>query len=171
MQTMSLFALVRNLKELQYACDALSAFFAQRRHYHPSSRETLLGIWVEEHWVADLPYILEWRSSQALRVRETTGVSGIWMLCWAETAAGAAPMSRNILVKSLLKTFEHCRVGATSPNFIPVFDASAALGKMQTEMQPLAAAYQELLLSPLYQNPATGRLLAAAPEPRPGVWH
>lgn len=167
---MSLFTLVQSLADLPRACDELSDFLALRRKRGtPPLREALLGIWVEAHWVANLPCVLEWRESlavhQTARVRETAGVSGIWMLCWLDVPAGARPLSRGALVESLLAAFERYRGDAPPPCFVPVFDAGALAGETQAEMRRLTAGYRELLLAPLYQNPITGRLETPAALP------
>ena len=72
---------------------------------------------------------------RTVRILETTGINGIWMLCWLETAASA--VSRVDLVAALLDCFGHEDATTLAARFIPVFAGNAPDSSVSAELQVL----------------------------------
>ncbi len=170
MEPRGILALVRSLPDLERACEELSDFLSLRCQRNPTAiPDTLLGIWVDTHLAANTPCTLrlrEWPTARrTARIGETTGVSGIWMLCWLEVPTRARAPSRGELLGALLEASMYDRE-ARQPWFVPVFPLYTPARDVNAEMQRLNTRYPNLL-PPLYQDPSTGRLeMRAAYLPR-----
>ena len=99
---------------------------------------------------------------RTVRILETTGINGIWMLCWLETAASA--VSPVDLVGALLDCFGHEDATTLAARFIPVFAGNAPDSSVSAELQVLEARYPELVLPPIYQD-AGGSLVLPSAQP------
>ena len=158
--------LVRGSEDLARACSELSDFFAirQRQRDHAPVPETLLGIWVGPGMAAEVPSVLTSRTRSAagwpVQIRETVGLSGIWTICWLETPRGEGrdDLSRFALLGSLIESADQGEDGVSPGRFAPVFRGVTAPSEVQAEMRSLQEPYSHHLLTPLFQNPVTGRL-------------
>ena len=171
---MSIFALVRGSADLARACEELGDFFSFRRRQRDQAplAETLLGIWIEPRMAVEVPCVLTLRDQSAagrpVQIRETTGLSGIWTMCWLETPGGEDrnEVSRQDLLGALIESSGFGQEGVPSGRFIPVFRSDAAPSEAQTEMRSLRKWYPHHMIAPLYQDPVTGRL--SLPDERDG---
>lgn len=161
---MSMFVLVRSLEDLARSCIELNDFFSfRRKHYPETVLETLLGIWVDPRMAAEPPGALV--HSQAayrpVRIRETFGLQAIWTLCWLETPAGEdrGEVSRRELLAALIESAGLCQDGMPSGRFIPVFPSEASPSAVQIEMRSLLTPHPLYLMSPWFQDSATGLLI------------
>lgn len=135
---MSMLMLVRSLEDLACSCIELNDFFSFRRKYYPETvLETLLGIWIDPRTAAEPPGALLHNQAayRPVRIRETVGLQAIWTLCWLETPAGEdrGEVSRR--------------------------DLEAPSSEAQIEMRSLLARYSQHLMSPWFQDSATGLLI------------
>ena len=83
----STFLMVRSHAALASANEELAAYQSVvRNHTADHDLETLLGIWVDEDGVANLPCALVLPDAsgaqRTVRILEAMGINGIWMLCW-----------------------------------------------------------------------------------------
>ncbi|MBW3551268.1 MAG: hypothetical protein KY442_10785 [Proteobacteria bacterium] len=150
-----LFLLLRGLADLERASRELTAC---RSAPHPASpecaREVIQGIWVDEKAVANLPFALtlpeEGGGFRHVRVPETTGVNGIWMLCWLD--APARTVSRADLVAALLGGFggEAVEAAPLAARFVPVFPGDMPQGRAEDDVRMLQRRYPGRVLSPLH---------------------
>jgi hypothetical protein len=165
----SAFLLVRSHADLEGDRAGLTAYLPHlRRRQHASDCDVLQGIWIDEDGVANLPGALVLPDAdggrRTVRVIEATGINGVWMLCWLETAAGS--VSRVDLLAALLECFGHDDATATlSARFIPVFAGDAPDSSVSAELQLLAARYPELVLAPISQD-GSGSLVLPSAQPR-----
>ncbi|GGK12746.1 hypothetical protein [Luteimonas terricola] len=166
-ESRSAFLLVRSDGDLERASEDLAAYLSILGRRLPASDvETVQGIWIDEEGVANLPCALVLPDAagarRTVRILETTGINGIWMLCWLETAASA--VSRVDLVAALLDCFGHEDATTLAARFIPVFAGNAPDSSVSAELQVLEARYPELVLPPIYQD-AGGSLVLPSAQP------
>jgi len=157
------FLLVRCLKDLQPANEELAAYLSiLRRISSDIVCGTIQGIWVDDEGVANLPSTLVLPDSGGerctVRIVETMGINGIWMLCWLEKAADT--ISRIDLAAALLERFDHEVTAPTklAARFIPVFPSNGLNSSAKVELRALDACYPGLVLTQAYQD-ESGRLL------------
>lgn len=168
----SLFLLVRRFADLERASEDLVAYLSILRRRSPGSApEVIQGIWIDDEGVADLPSALVLPEAggarRTVRILETTGINGIWMLCWLEAAART--VSRVDLVAALLECFgyEETETATLAARFIPVFPGDASGRSAKDELHALEARYPGLLLTPLYLDD-NGALLLPPAQPHVG---
>jgi len=122
--------------------------------------ESLLGIWVDEDGVANLPCALILRdvtgTQRTVRILEAMGINGFWMLCWLEAVANT--VNRVDLVAALLECFDHDDTAMNSVRFIPVFSDRSTDSSISAELQLLEARYPGLVQRPIYRN-SGGKLI------------
>lgn len=165
------FLLVRRFADLQRASEEQVAYlsFLQRRSGGGVS-EVLQGIWLDEKGVASLPSVLVLRDAEGaprtVRVLETTGLNGIWTLCWLEAAART--VTRADLAAALLDCFGHKATGtaALAARFIPVFTQDMPECSIRQELRALELRYPGLVLPPIYLDGA-GAMDLPPPESDP----
>ncbi len=104
---------------------------------------------------------------QTVRILETSGINGIWMLCWLEAAART--VSRVDLVAALLECFgyEETETATLAARFIPVFPGDASECSAKDELHALEARYPGLVLSPVYPD-SNGALRLPPAQPHAG---
>lgn len=148
------FLLLRRRDDLDRAIGDLGAYLSLWRRRSPATAaEVILGVWIDEDGVANLPTDLTLPDPgggvRRVRILETTGVNGIWMLCWLETPAHS--VSRADLVAALLDCFGHEAAGTATPTarFLPVYAGGSAEHDRQTQWRSLDARYPGLLLPPM----------------------
>lgn len=166
-ESRSAFLLVRSDGDLERASEDLAAYLSiLRRHSPVSDVETVQGIWIDEEGVANLPCALGLPDAagarRTVRILETTGINGIWMLCWLEAAAST--VSRVDLVVALLACFGHEDAATLAARFIPVFAGGAPNSSVSAELQMLEARYPGLVLPAIYQD-ASGSLVLPSAQP------
>jgi hypothetical protein len=154
---MKTFALVRDPAFLTRATSDLSDFFAYQWQEQRMAPDHLLGLWVEPHLFDDLPPSLLPNSpglrSRSSRIVESLGVSGIWTLCWIENPA----VMRSTLLDALIDASLRAGAPAGSGRFVPVFRSNAWESEVRADLEVLGGK-TALVLPPLSQNPASGRL-------------
>jgi len=161
---MSMLMLVRSLEDLARSCIALNDLFSFRhKHYPEAVLETLLGIWIDPRMAAESPGALVHNQAayRPVRIRETVGLQSIWTLCWLETPAGEDrdEVSRRDLLAALIEPADLCQEGLPPGRFIPVFASEAPSSEVQIEMRSLLASHPHHLMSPWFQDAATGLLI------------
>lgn len=166
-ESRSAFLLVRSDGDLERASEDLAAYLSILRRRLPASDvETVQGIWIDEEGVANLPCALVLPDAagarRTVRILETTGINGIWMLCWLEAAART--VSRVDLVAALLECFgyEETETATLAARFIPVFRDDTSERCARDESRAVEARYPGLVLSPLYLDGNGGLLLPSA---------
>lgn len=151
-ETRSAFLLVRALADLERVSSELSAYLMIQRRHAAEAAEALLGIWIDEEGVADLPCALTIADSQGAQrtvpILESTGVNGIWMLCWLGEAAGSP--SRAELAAALGQNFGHEPGAARGPRFIPVYASEMPESSVRADAEALAARCPGLLPPPIH---------------------
>lgn len=164
----SVFLLVRRFADLERASEDLAAYLSILRRRSPGSApEVIRGIWIDEEAVANLPSALVLPDAadarRTVRILETTGINGIWMLCWLEAAART--VSRVDLVAALLECLGHdieTETTTLEARFIPVFTGETPEPSAREELQALELRYPGLVLSPIYLDDNGGLLLPPA---------
>lgn len=149
------FLLVRGFADLKRVSEELGAYLSILHRRSPGSApEVIQGIWIDEEGVANLPSALvlpdEHGARQTVRILETTGINGIWMLCWLEAAARA--VSRVDLVAALLECLGHEETETVThaARFIPVFTGDTAESSTRQESRALELRFPGLVLPPIY---------------------
>jgi hypothetical protein len=166
----SVFLLVRRFADMERVSEELAAYLSIPRRRSPgSSPEVIQGIWIDDEVVANLPSAVTLPEAggdvRSVRILETTGINGIWMLCWLEAAART--VSRVDLVAALLECFgyEETETATLAARFIPVFPGDTSDRSAKDELHTLEARYPGLVLSPVYLDDNGGlRLLPAQPH-------
>jgi|GEM_PF-1900107 len=145
--------LLRCRADLARASGEVGAYLSQRHRRAPASAaDVVIGIWLDEDGVANLPSALtlpgDGGGARTVRIIETTGINGIWMLCWLDVAAHS--VSRVNLVAALLECFGHDATEASTRDirFIPLFSSEAVETCARAEFRALDARYPGLLLPP-----------------------
>lgn len=156
---MSAFAVVRHREDLVERHSQLNALLALRSPVRSGMQaEALLGVWLDPALADTLPPVIavpDAPSSAEIRVRESTGVGGVWAVCYCDSAGAEADLSRAMLVKALAAASGSER---DAVSFAPVFPADASLPKVQMEVAQLQRLDVACILAPLYQHSATGTL-------------
>jgi hypothetical protein len=161
---MNAFAVVRGAADLVPACNDLSEFLSLRLQQYPTSApEPLLGLWIDPRLVEDIPPVMtlpNGLSSDQIRIRESTGPSAIWTLCWFDSMGEAnnSRISRHALLGALLAASKCGRGPAPSGAFIPVFRTDAETSGVRAEMHRLRSRHPHHVMGPLFQDPLNGRL-------------
>lgn len=166
------FLLVRSLADLERASEELAAYLSILRRRSPGSApEVIQGIWIDDEGVANLPSALVLPEAggarRTVRILETAGINGIWMLCWLE--AVARTVSRVDLVAALLEYFGHeeTETATFAVRFIPVFPGDTSERSAKDESHALEARYPGLALSPAFLN-GNGALRLSPAQPHDG---
>lgn len=143
------FLLVRRLADLQRISAELTDYLSMLHRWSPGSTpETLRGIWIDEDGVANLPSELVLPDAaggrRTLRILETTGINGIWMLCRLEAAAPS--VSRVDLAAALLECFGYLETetATLAARFLPVFAGDTPDHHANSELQALEVRYPGL---------------------------
>jgi len=84
--------LVRSIADLGRAGEELAAFLSTLHRLSPDNVPELVQfVWIDEEAMANLPseLLLSGGSGprRTVRILETAGINGIWMLCWLDAAA------------------------------------------------------------------------------------
>ena len=163
----AVFLLVRHFADLERTGKELAAYLPFLHRRSPGSApEVIQGIWVNEEGVANLPSALVLPdvggARRTVRILETTGINGIWMLCWLEAAART--VSRVDLVVALLECFgyEETETATLAARFIPVFRDDTSERSAKDELHALEARYPGLMEHPHFRDSHGGLLLPAA---------
>ena len=151
----STFLMVCGHAALVSANEELAAYQSVLRSHAPGQDlEPLLGIWVDEDGVANLPCALVLPditgARRTVRILEAMGINGIWMLCWLEVAAST--VSRLDLVAALLASFGHDDTENIPARFIPVYTDTTPESGVSAGRAQLEARYPALVLPPIIQN-------------------
>lgn len=162
--------LVRRFADLAGVNEALAPYLSVVRRRSPGrALEVIQGIWIDDEGVANPPSALVLRDAagapRTVRIPETTGINGIWMLCWLEATARTVP--RIELVAALLERFGHqeAATDTLAARFIPVFPGGSSERSVVHEAHALELRYPGLVLPPLYLDDNGGlRLLQAQPH-------
>lgn len=164
----SVFLLVRNFADLECASEDLAAYLSMLRRRSPgNAAEVIQGIWIDDEGVANLPSALVLADAggarRTVRILETTGINGLWMLCWLE--APARTVSRVDLVAALLESFgyQETETATLSARFIPVFRGDTCERSVNDESHALDARYPGLALPVIYQD-RIGSLILMPPR-------
>lgn len=151
----AIFLLVRRFADLERASEELAGYLSILHRRSPSSAlDVIRGIWIDEEGVANLPPASALpdghRARGTLRILETTGINGIWMLCWLEAAARA--VSHVDLMAALLECFGHEETDAAThaARFIPVFTGDKTESSTREESRTLELRYPGMVLPPIY---------------------
>lgn len=151
----ALFLLLRRMADMDRASGESTAYLsALRRRSSASAAEAIQGIWIDEHGMAHLPSMLALPDvdggCRSVRILETTGIDGIWMLCWLE--ASPRTVSRAGLVTALLECFGHERTGAAThaARFVPVFARDTPQRRTRDEVRALESRFPGLVLPPVH---------------------
>jgi hypothetical protein len=163
----SSFLLVRSHADLVPAIEKVTAYFSfLRQRSSFSDYEAILGVWIDEEGVANLPceLILPGAAGtrRTVRILETTGVNGIWMLCGLDTAVNT--LSRIDLVAALLEYFGHDDLDTLHARFIPTISGYAPDASGYPELAMLEAHYPQLILSPICDE-GSGKLVLPSSTP------
>lgn len=154
---MKTFALVRDPAFLTRATSDLSDFFAYQWQEQRVAPDQLLGLWIEPHLFGALPPHLapggSGLRSRSSRIVESLGVTGIWTLCWIENPV----VLRTSLLEALVEASRRTGAPPGSGRFVPVFRSNAWESEVRADLEVLGDK-GALVLPPLSQNPATGRL-------------
>jgi len=161
------FLLVRRTGDLSSAAEGLAAYLSFRSPRPPGRDSSAIqGIWIDEDGVANLPSALVMPdlggARRTVRILETTGINGIWMLCWLEAVACA--ISRSDLVAALLECLGHeeAETARLAARFIPVFPGDRLDATAGDELRALERRYPGLVLPSGYlDRDATLHLPAA----------
>jgi hypothetical protein len=166
------FLLVRRFADLERASEELAAYLSILHRRSPGSApEVIQGIWIDDEGVANLPSALVLPgvggARRTVRILETTGISGIWMLCWLEAAART--VARVDLVAALLDCFGHeeTETATLAARFIPVFTGDTSEPSAREESRALKLRYPGLVLSPVYLD-SNGALRLPLVQPHDG---
>lgn len=160
---MNVFAALRAETDLERALPEIAALLSfRRRQGYTAGVEALLGIWIEPQLLGDLPVELELRGAhgnvEAIRIRETVGVVGIWALCWLEPPEHSAEPSRGALLEALVEERRRSALRAASGRFIPVFFGDVDPAAAKGEYASLQAYCGQRMGPPLFQDLENGRL-------------
>lgn len=149
------FLLLRRFADLQRASEEQGAYLSILQRRSPGRvLEVIQGIWIDEAAVLSLPSALVLPDAggerRTVHVLETTGLNGIWALCWLEKAARS--VTRADLAAALLDCFGHKEAGAAalSARFIPVFTRNTSECDIRQELRALDLRYPGLALAPIY---------------------
>jgi hypothetical protein len=83
-------------------------------------------------------------------VTETTGITGIWTLCWLETAART--ISPVDLATGLMDYYGYEDAATYAERFTLIVPGDVPAGGIRAELQKLKARYPSLVLPPIYQR-------------------
>jgi hypothetical protein len=163
----SSFLLVRSHADLAHAIEKVTAYFSfLRQRSSFADYEAILGVWIDEEGVANLPCELilpgAAGTQRTVRILETTGVNGIWMLCGLDTAVNT--LSRIDLVAALLEYFGHDDLDTLHARFIPTISGYAPDASGYAELAMLEAHYPQLILSPMCDE-VSGKLVLPSSTP------
>lgn len=147
--------LIRGLADLERSNSHLAtylSFFLQRKAAGESAAP--LGIWIDPDAVANPPLSLKLPdrddAQRTVPVTETTGITGIWTLCWLETAARTVS-----LVDLATALLDHCGYedpAANAERFTLIVPGTVPADGISAELQKLKARYPSLVLPPIYQR-------------------
>ena len=155
MQTRSAFLQVRALADLEQVAQQLTAYLEILRRHTTAPEQVLLGIWIGEedavHPISTLTFTDARGVTRVMRIPEATGINGIWMLCWLESAEEGA-VSRAELVASLCDCFGHDPNDQSTPRFIPVYASEIPGCSIRAELVALQVLYPGLLFPPIQLN-------------------
>jgi hypothetical protein len=161
------FLLVRRLADLQRISEELTDYMSLLHRWSPGSTpETLRGIWIDEDGVANLPSELVLPDAdggqRTVRILETTGINGIWMLCRLEAADTS--VSRVDLVAALLECFGYLKTetATLAARFLPVFADDTPNHRATSEFQALEVRYPGLAPAAVHLDEHGGLLLPQA---------
>lgn len=161
--------LIRRLGDLAQVRGQLAAYWAiLSRHTPGHGPEGFLGIWIDEETLANVPATLASPNPDApagtIRVLETAGVSGIWMLCWLDPMAGT--LSRADLLSGLVRGAADGEPTAPAPSarFLPVYPHDADVYSAFRDWQALQARHADRVLPPAYLDEAGALCLPPAPR-------
>jgi hypothetical protein len=161
------FLLVRRLADLQRISAELTEYMSMLHRWSPGSTPaTLRGIWIDEDGVANLPSELVLPDAadgrRTVRILETAGINGIWMLCRLDAAAPS--VSRVDLVAALLECFGYLKTetATLAARFLPVFADDTSDRVANSELHALAVRYPGLVPAAVHLDEHGGLLLPPA---------
>lgn len=147
------------------SCIALNDFLSSKRKQYPAMvPEILLGIWIDPGMTSEIPESLAAHNQAAYQqvyIRETTGLQGIWTICWLQASdeKGHHEVSRLILFDALIELTSHRQENPAAGCFIPVFPSQTPWSQLKIEMRCLLAVHPQQLMSAWLQDSATGLLI------------
>ncbi|MCK7578437.1 MAG: hypothetical protein MZV65_23650 [Chromatiales bacterium] len=157
------FLLVRRLADLRRTSEELADYLSMLQRWSPGSTPaTLRGIWIDEDGVANLPSELvlpDAGGRRTLRILETAGINGIWMLCRLEAAAPS--VSRIDLAAALLECFGYLETetATLAARFLPVFAGDTPDRSANSELHALEVRYPGLAPAAVHLDGHGGLLL------------
>jgi len=162
----SLLLFVRTADDLARACREVGELFASCRCRRSGSfaDRRILGAWIDEHAVTELPQGLNLRlpSNQTilLAVRETFALWGIWAVALIEsvcleTKAGME-LSHDIVLDALI-ALEQCDTAKVG-RYLPAFARDTPKKQVRAEIKRLNIRYPLQIEQPIYYDPVTGKL-------------
>ncbi|MHB1591810.1 MAG: hypothetical protein ACYCTW_09795 [Sulfuricella sp.] len=164
--TSLLLLFIRTAGDLGPACRQVGEFlaFCRSRQSGSFANERLLGAWIDEHAVTELPQEMELRLPTneviMLAVRETFSLCGVWTVAsiepvCLETKAGMA-LSHDMVFDALfaLARGDTGRVGRCSP----AFARDTPKKQVRAEIKRLNTRYPLRIEQSIYYDPVTGGL-------------
>ncbi len=164
--TSLLLLFIRTAGDLGLACQPVEEFFAFCRSRQSGSFAygLLLGAWIDEHTVTELPQEMKLQLPTneviVLAVRETFSLWGVWAVASIEpvclkTTAGME-LSHDMVFDALaaLAQGDTGRVGRYSP----AFASDTPEKQVRTEIKRLNTRYPLRIEQPIYYDPVTGGL-------------
>ncbi|QKE41202.1 MAG: hypothetical protein HO274_07705 [Ferrovum myxofaciens] len=162
----NLLLFVRTTDDLARSCRQVEEFFAFCRNRQSGSFADgrLLGAWIDEHAVTELPQEMELRLSTndvvMLAVRETFSLWGVWSVAsiepmCMETKAGVE-LSHDRVFDAL---FAFTRGDSESiGRYSPAFAHDTSKKQVRAEIKRLNTRYPLRIEQPIYYDPVTGEL-------------
>ena len=165
-QMTDLLIFVRTTDDLVRACPQVEEFlaFCRSRQGGSFANGRLLGAWIDEHTVTNLPQEMELRlpSNQTilLVVRESFALWGIWAVASIDPAClepkAGMKLSHDMVLDALigLARGDSGRAGRYSP----VFARDTLKEQVRAEIKRLNIHYPLRIARPIYYDPVTGGL-------------
>lgn len=160
-----LLLLVRSDHDVPRACREAGAFLAFQRAclppVHAGHDRKLIGIWVDPLMVDAPPEVLgraSVRTMPQFRIRESVGLSGIWLLCWLDADRGRRSADPGAVRESLLSALIEERLPSQHPTtrFAPIFDADDRGSLVHLQTERLRGLFPGLISEPVKWNRTTG---------------
>lgn len=164
--TSLLLLFIRTAGDLGPACQAVEEFlaFCRGRQSGLFADGRLLGAWIDEHAVTELPQEMELRLPTneviVLAVRETFSLWGVWAVasiepvCLETTTGIELSHDRVFDALSALAQGDTGRVGRYSP----AFARDTPEKQVRAEIKRLNTRYPLRIEQPIYYDPVTGEL-------------
>ncbi|MHB8390231.1 MAG: hypothetical protein ACYDBH_11710 [Acidobacteriaceae bacterium] len=164
--TSLLLLFIRTASDLGHACRQMEEFlaFCRSRQSGSFADGRLLGAWIDEHTVTDLPQEMELRLPTneviLLAVRETFSLQGVWAVTSIEPVhletKPDMELSHDMVFDALfaLAQGDTGRIGRYSP----AFPRGTPKKQVRAEIRRLNTRYPLRIEQPIYYDPATSGL-------------